>query len=55
MVRTKLTAVVAVVAMTSLMAVAVVVHMPGPAALVQGETIVDKINDKFMAVRLSPV
>jgi len=48
-VSTKLTAVVAVVALASLVAVAVVVRTPGPTALAQGETIVDKINDKFMA------
>ena len=36
-------------ALAALCLVAVVLHAPGPAALAQGETIVDKINDQFMA------
>ena len=41
--------VAAVMALAALCLVAVVLHAPGPAALAQGETIVDKINDQFMA------
>jgi len=42
--------VAAVMALAALGLVAVVMHAPsGPTALAQGETIVDKINDQFMA------
>ena len=40
----------AVAALAALGLVAVVLHTPGPqVVLSEGETIVDKINDKFMA------